>query len=161
MRLSPEGLAFLSHEEGLETSPYRDEADKLSIGVGHCFTAAELESGTLTIDGAVVPWRPGITLAQVQALLAQDCAPREDHLSRLLVPPLSDNQFAAAFSLFFNAQPPDTASVWAIINGGDWTDLKAHWLQWHWITVNGVKQESPKLLARRGREYDLWGTPDA
>ena len=36
MKLSPEGLAFLSHEEGFRTHPYDDQAGKpRCIGAGH------------------------------------------------------------------------------------------------------------------------------
>ena len=158
MRLSPEGLSFLSHEEGLRTAPYLDEANNWTIGVGHLITEAERAAGAITINGVTVPYKSGLTLQQVQDLLAQDCTPREAELSRILVCPLSDNQFAAAFSLYFNAQPPAGSSVWQVINGGDWTDLAAHWLQWDHVRVNGVLVESTNLKARRQRELDLWNT---
>ncbi len=161
VRLSSDGLAFLSHEEGLRTSPYLDEGNNWTIGVGHLITPQEQASGTILIGGTPAPYKQGLSLAQVRDLLAQDCAPRETDLSRIIVCPLSDNQFAAAFSLYFNAQPPASSTVWQIINGGDWTDLPAHWLQWDHVRVNGVLVESTKLKARRQRELDLWGTPDA
>lgn len=161
MKLSDSGLAFLSHEEGLETAPYLDKASRWTIGVGHLLLPGELSSGSLAINGVMVPWRAGLTLQQVQDLFAQDCAPRLAALSKIIVCPLSDNQAAAAFSLYFNAEPPPTASVWGTINGGDWTDLETHWLQWCRDKQHGVEVVDPELLGRRKREWALWGTPDA
>lgn len=158
MRLSSNGLAFLTHEEGVRTSQYLDNAGRPTIGIGHLLLPGELSSGSLSINGVMVPWKAGITLQQAQDLFAQDCAPRLNALSQILTCPLNDNETAAAFSLYFNAQPPAGASVWGIINGGDWTDLETHWKAWCHDKQDGVEVVDPELVGRRAREWDLWNT---
>lgn len=159
MRLSPEGLAFLEHEEGLKTSEYPDSGGNPTIGCGHLLTAVELASGNLSIKGQTVPWRSGITMAQVMDLLGQDCESREDALSRIVVCPLNDNEFAALFSLFFNADPKPDSGLFQTINGGDWTDLRLHWLAYNKVRKDGVLVEDEELKGRRQREWTLWNQP--
>lgn len=156
MRLSPDGLHFLTKEEGVQFAPYLDQAGKTTIGVGHLLTPDELAAGTITIDGTPVPWRPQLTAEQVTALLAQDCAERETALSNLIVCPLGAHQFDALFSLYFNIGDGNfkRSSLLKILNGGDWRALEEAWLMWKWA---GGK---PMLLGRRQREVVLWNTPD-
>lgn len=156
MRVSPAGLSFLEHEEGLSTSPYLDQAGKDTIGVGHLITDEEKASGTITINGQPVPWHAGLTLQQVQDLLAQDCAAREDALTALVVCPLNANQFDALFSLAYNIGLPalGRSSLLKQLNGGDWTDLETSWTAWRFA---GGK---PVLLGRRQREYALFTQPE-
>ena len=155
MRLSPEGLAFLEHEEGLKTSMYPDKGGRPTIGCGHLLLPTELESGSILIRGIAIPWRVGLTMPQVMDLLGQDCESREDALSRIVVCPLNDHEFAALFSLYFNAQPKPTSGLFETINGGDWTDLETHWKAYN--HVDGVVD--PELVGRRAREWALWNTP--
>jgi lysozyme len=152
MRLSPDGLAFLSHEEGLRTKPYQDQVGKWTIGCGHLITADEQSAQAIEINGIPVPYLDGITLQQVQDLLAQDCASRETALSSLVVPPLSANQFDALFSLFYNigAGAFGRSQLLKSLNGGDWTNLEAEWLAFRYAGGQ------PILLGRREREYALW-----
>ena len=152
MNLSPAGLAFLEHEEGLRTSSYPDSGGRLTIGVGHLLTETELESGSITIGETAIPWRPGLTLQQVTDLLGQDCAARETALSSLVICPLTQNQFDALFSLAYNIGLPafGRSSLLKILNGGDWTELDDAWQAWRFA---GGK---PVLLDRRNRELALF-----
>ena len=156
MRLSPEGLSFLSHEEGLQTSVYQDAKGLDTIGVGHLITDAEKASGTITIGGQPIPWRPGLTLQQVQDLFAQDCEAKEAELAPLLAFPPTQHQWDALCSLAFNIGIPafSRSSLLKMLNGGDWTGLEAAWEAWRFA---GGK---PILLERRKREYALFQTPD-
>ena len=157
MKLSPEGLAFLSHEEGFRTHPYDDQAGKPTIGVGHLLTDAERASGVLQINGLPVRYADGITPQQVQDLLAQDCQDRETAVSAMVVCPLSQHQFDAFMSLAYNIGlgALSRSQLLQGINGGDWTGLEDKWLAFKWA---GGK---PILLERRQREWALWSTPDA
>lgn len=155
MPLAPSGLAFLEHEEGMKTVPYKDRGGRWTVGCGHLVTPAELASGNLTINGTSVPWNSTLTMQQVQDLLAQDIAPREADLARIVVCPLNDNEAAALFSLYFNAQPKPDSGLFQTINGGDWTDLETHWKAYN--HVNGVVDQ--ELVGRRAREWTLWNTP--
>jgi lysozyme len=157
--LSPAGLAFLEHEEGFKTHPYQDSAGLDTIGVGHLITSAEHASSAILIDGLSVPWRGGITLAQVQALFAQDCAPRETALTSLVVCPLNTHQWDALFSLYFNIGDAHFrgSTLLAMLNGGDWTRLEVAWKAWKFA---GGK-EDPVLVARRAREWTLFQTAEA
>lgn len=158
MRLSPDGLSFLEHEEGLRTSAYEDQAGKLTIGCGHLLTSQELESGVLMIRGFAVPWKPGLTMPQVTDLLGQDCEGREVALTNLLVFPPAQHQFDALFSLYFNIGDGAFArsTLAKILNGGDWTGLDEAWLAWKFA---GGK---PVLLGRRQRELAMFhGKQDA
>jgi lysozyme len=156
VNLSDNGLAFLSHEEGLRTTVYQDHAGLDTIGVGHLITPQEKASGTILIGGTPAPYKQGLSLAQVRDLFAQDCAPREAALTGMVVCPLSDNQFAALFSLGFNIglKNLQASSALHIINGGDWTDLEAHWKLWN----HDGGTVDPELVGRRAREWDLWNT---
>lgn len=152
MRLSPGGLSFLEHEEGLRTSAYEDAAGKLTIGVGHLLTQEELDSGVIQLKGSPVPWRPNLTLQQVTDLLGQDCEAREVTLTNLLSFPPTQPQFDACFSLFFNIGEGafSRSSLLKVLNGGDWTNLEENWLAWRFA---GGK---PVLLDRRKREYAMF-----
>lgn len=152
MRLSPDGLAFLEHEEELKTAPYEDQAGKLTIGVGHLLTAQELASGVIQLKGTPVPWRPNLTLQQVTDLLGQDCEAREASLSALIVCPLEPHQFDPLFSLFFNIGEGafSRSTLLKVLNGGDWTGLEEAWLAFRFA---GGK---PILLGRRQREYQMF-----
>lgn len=154
MRLSPDGLAFLEHEEGIRNKPYQDQVGKWTIGCGHLVTSAEQEAGAIEINGIPVPYLDGITLQQVQDLLAQDCASRETELSSLVVCPLTANQFDALFSLFYNIGEGafGRSSLLKSLNGGDWTNLEQEWLAFRYAGGQ------PILLSRREREWGLWST---
>lgn len=157
MRLSPEGLAFLSHEEGLKTSLYTDAAGYPTIGVGHLLTDAEKASGAITINGSPVRYADGLTLQQVQDLLAQDCQNREIALSALVICPLTANQFDALFSLYFNigGKAFSGSTLLKALNGGDWTNLETDWLAFRFAGGQ------PILLGRRQREWAYFTQTEA
>ena len=56
MRMSQQGLQLLTQWEGYRRTVYDDVGGKATIGVGHLLTAAELSSGTITIDGQAASW---------------------------------------------------------------------------------------------------------
>lgn len=157
MPLDAAGIAFLAHEEGLRTAVYQDAAGLDTIGMGHLITPAEKTAEAIVIAGTAVPYKSGLSLAQVQALFAQDCQGREVSLTALVVPPLSQHQFNALFSLYYNIGDGHfrSSSALTIINGGDWTDLEAHWKLWN----HDGGRVDPALVARRTREWTLWETP--
>lgn len=155
MNLSPNGLAFLEHEEGVRLQPYKDAVGKDTIGVGHLLTPDELSSGNIVIDGATVPWQAGLTADQVAALLQDDCASRESSLSLLVQVPLTPNEFDALFSLYFNIgnHAFTGSTVLHLLNQRDYAGAGQHFLDWKYA---GGK---PILLGRRLRERALWQTP--
>jgi lysozyme len=101
MPISPAGLAFLTRLEGSRSQVYRDVAGLPTIGVGHLLTLAERQTQTLSIAGAWVDVTPGLSAAQIAALLQQDLEPVcacLDALGVALTPPQHD----ALCSFIFN-----------------------------------------------------------
>ena len=113
-----------------------------------------LPSGNVVIGGASVPWGDGLTQDQVTALCQQDCASREIALSSLVTVPLTQHQFDALFSLYFNIGGDHFhgSTVLHLLNQGDYAGAASHFTDWRFA---GGK---PILLPRRLREQALWNS---
>lgn len=155
-QLSPRGLAFLIHEEGVVLKKYLDAAGYPTIGVGHLLTPGELTSGMLTIDGKQVDWRKGLTAQQAQALFRQDVGYFEKAVDRLIDVPLSIPQFDALVSFTYNVGAETKglkgSTLRRILNAGDYVGVPAQMSRW----VKSGGKRDPVLVARRKRESALW-----
>ena len=80
MRLSEAGLALLKQSEGFRDRAYLDVAGFQTIGYGHRLLPTELGPN-------------GINEAQAALILAQDEAPAEGSVTRLVKVPLTQGQF--------------------------------------------------------------------
>lgn len=146
MRLDAAGLAFLSDQEGVRTSPYNDSAGHATIGIGHL-----IHLGPVT--AADVRRYRGFTRADAIKLLKSDVASREKTVERLVHVPLNQNEFTALVSLLFNIGDGNFASSTALrkLNAGDRRGAFDAFLMW--------KRGGPGLIARRRRERALALTP--
>jgi lysozyme len=95
MRLSAQGLARLTQEEGLRLKPYNDSAGHATIGVGHL-----IHRGAVT--AADVARYARFSRADAIALLAQDVRPREQFVEQVVKVSLNQNEFDALVSFVFN-----------------------------------------------------------
>lgn len=144
--------AIISHE-GLETSPYRDTAGLLTIGVGHLLTRSELASGKVVIRGEKIHWDEGISTTQAMDLLDQDLDIAEDAVERL-APGLTDNQFDALVSFVFNVGVGafEHSTLLKKIRAGELDAVPAQMMRW----VRSGDAFPPGLPKRRAAEGALW-----
>lgn len=87
MKTSQNGINFIKQHEGLKLETYTCSAGKLTIGYGHT-------SGVT----------PGMKITEKQAedFLCQDLKRFESALNKLVIVPLTQNQFDALVSFTFN-----------------------------------------------------------
>lgn len=142
MRLDAEGLAFLSREEGLRTSPYNDSQGFATIGVGHLLHKSP-------VTAADASRFHGFTRADAIKLLKSDVAGRERAVERLVKVRLNQNEFNALVSLVFNIGEGAFASSTVLrkLNAGDRRGAFDAFLMWR---VGG-----PGLIFRRRREREM------
>ena len=149
MRMSAEGLAFLSAEEGLRLDPYNDSAGHATIGIGHL-----IHHGPVT--AADRQRFAGFTRADAIRLLKADVAPREAAVTRLVKVPIGQNAFNALVSFVFNIGAPafEGSTMLRKLNAGDRPGAADELLRW--------KVGGPGLIFRRQRERALFlsGAPE-
>ncbi|MDX2073502.1 MAG: lysozyme [Alphaproteobacteria bacterium] len=88
MKISENGLLLIKRFEGFSATPYLCPAGKLTIGYGHVLAPHLL--------------RGPVTIKEAEKLLLADLAPVEAAINRLVVAPLTQNQFDALCSLTYN-----------------------------------------------------------
>lgn len=147
MRMSANGLAFLSREEGLKLVPYNDSVGHATIGVGHL-----LHRGRVT-DADRRRYR-GFTRADAIRLFKRDLAPREAAVERMIDVPTNENEFDALVSLDFNIGEGGFAgsTVRRELNRGRRHSAANAFLMW---------RIPPELIGRRRRERALFLRPGA
>lgn len=145
MQLSANGLHFLKNQEGVRLKVYKCAAGKDTIGVGHCLSEAEKESGA---------FKDGITLAQAEALCLKDCEHYLKAIAQLVKVPLSQNQVDALLSFTFNLgiNALGQSTLLKKLNRRDYRGAADEFLRWD--MCNGKHLEG--LQKRRQRERDLF-----
>lgn len=134
MKISANGLKFITQEEGKKLKVYLDIAGLPTIGVGHLIKPGE-------------DFSAGITDEQAETLLATDVSKVDEVLTRL-APNLTQNQHDACADFGFN------------LGVGSLRTLLAHGIDQipvqilRWDKAGG--KEVPALLARRQRELALF-----
>lgn len=150
MKTSAAGIAKIRAYEGCVLHVYKDQVGLDTIGVGHLITAAERAMPELmALYGA------GITQAQAEALLALDLAPAESAIASLVRVALNQEQFDSLVSFVFNVGASGFAGsslLKAINAGASHAEIRADFLKWDKVRVNGVLVESSGLKARRTEE---------
>lgn len=150
MNISPAGLDVIIGHEGVRRMRYRDVAGHWTIGVGHLMTASELNSGYIDINGKRVKWAVGLSERQVRDLLSQDVQVAVRAVKRLVKVRLSQNQFDALVSWFFNfgESKVKNSTLLKKLNAGDYdavpTELK------RWVHAGGKRVQG--LINRRNAE---------
>lgn len=154
--LSPRGVAFLVHEEGIRLAKYLDSAGLPTIGIGHLLTPEELTTGQIAVHGVLVPWRPRLTRVQVMAIFDRDTDWFEDAVRRLVTVPLRQAQFDTLVSFVYNIGAERRgfkgSTCRRLLNTGDYASVPAQMSRW----VNSGGKRDPVLVARRKRESTLW-----
>jgi lysozyme len=149
VKTSPNGLAFVTREEGEVDRVYSDQVGVPTIGVGHALRAGE-------------SYPSGITHEQAEAFLAQDVATAEAEVNRDVRVPLTQSQFDALVDFTFNCGTGamHSSSALAKLNAGDYAGCADALLLWDKGTIHGHLVLLPVLLARRTAERALFLAPD-
>lgn len=143
MKTSDAGRAKIEAREGRRLLAYKDTKGVLTIGVGH--------------TGRMSPPKvtPGMTItaAQCDAMLAADLAPVEAAINKALKVPVSQNEFDALVSLYFNVGDGYVATSTIIkkLNLGDVAGAAAAFDLYH---------KPPEIIERRNSEKVQFLTPD-
>lgn len=153
---SPNGIKQLIQLEGLRTFTYACSAGVLTIGVGHALTSTEQSNGYILIGGVPVYYNNGLTVTQVEQLLAQDLKRFERTINRTVTVPLNQNQFDALVSFCFNIGGGAflDSTLLLVLNHGDYAGVPAQMRRWVRVTGTIV----PGLQARREKEIKLYLT---
>lgn len=148
MQISQTGINFIvNNEGGYRLVCYKDSAGLLTIGAGH-----KVEPGENVALGQTC------TINQVVGLFAIDSETVVNAINDLLTVFVTQNQFEALCSLVYNigAEAFKTSTVLREINENDYAHAADAFLLWNKITVNGIKEISAGLVARRERERALF-----
>ncbi len=161
MRLSPQGRAFIEGYEARIPTAYKDSAGKWTIGIGHLITDEEHRTGDIVIDGLAIPWpTAGLTDVRMDALFAQDLAPREHALDDLLTSAPTQQQYDAMLSLLFNIGEANfaTSTVRRKFNAGDYEHAADAILLFHnkRNPVTHALEYSEGLMKRRVAEREMF-----
>lgn len=142
--ISPKGLALLKSHEGFRATVYLDQAGLPTIGYGH----------------RVLPDETFGTIDQVEAtqLLIDDVAEATDAVRRLVLVPLMPHELDALVSLVYNigAGAFGNSTLLKKLNANDRAAAAVEFDRWVFVTVNGAKQRSAGLAARRTAERKLF-----
>lgn len=138
-RVNERGLALIKEYEGLRLRAYRCPGQVWTIGYGH----------TRTVHPQME-----ITAAEAEQLLKEDLFVVEQALSRLVLVPLTDNQFAALASFVFNVGIGnfEKSTLLHLLNRGWYEQVPAQLTRWN--KVRG--EEIGGLARRRAAEGRLW-----
>lgn len=163
MKLSEAGRKFIEGYEKRTPTAYKDSAGKWTIGIGHLITPTEMETDRLWIGNDVLPWHiVEMTDAQMDTLFAQDIAPREAALDKMLLRPdmWSQQQYDAMFSLLYNIGEENfrTSTVRRKANADDDEHAADAFLLWHneHDPVTHQLVFSPGLMKRRIAERAMF-----
>ena len=148
MKISDEGLEFITREEGIVLQIYKDPVGLPTIGVGHLLTREEKIGGKFA---------RGITRDEALDLLRKDASYAEDVINRAVKVPLNQNQFDALCSMVFNIGTGafQKSTLLKILNAGDYDGVPKQIVKW----VRAGGKILPGLVSRRKNEIMLWQKP--
>ena len=157
MKVSQRLTELVKHHESVRTKPYRCPALLWTVGVGHVIDPAHI--GVKYEDRKSLPIPPGwdriLSMAEVDALLAQDLAKFERGVARLCPGSIDrQSQFDALVSFSFNVGLGNLqrSSIRMRYNRGDIEGAAEAFLMW---TKAGGKV-LPGLVKRRNDEKALF-----
>jgi len=145
MHINEAGLAIIKESEGHNLKPYQDGGHWF-VGYGHA------------VDGP----GPAIREAEAEVFLRQDLAVCEGKTGDAVTQTVSANEFSAMVSLCYNLgwQNFVASSVVAKLNTGDRAGAADAFLLFTKATIDGARQELPRLRARREKERALFLKPE-
>ena len=105
MKVSKEAIEGIKKDEGVRTKPYRCPALLWTVGVGHVIDQNHIRVKFDDRKNLPIPdgWDRVLSMAEVDALLAQDLATFERGVLRLCPSGLTQGRFDALVSFSFNA----------------------------------------------------------
>jgi GH24 family phage-related lysozyme (muramidase) len=166
MHISEEGVRLIAKWEEFVPYIYDDKVPKRRID-GQLqypeWEGARLR-GTLTIgyghtNAAGPPhltYGLHVTKEEAEKILADDLAPCERDVARLVKVKLSQHQFDALVSFTFNCGAGNLKKLVARLNQGDYDDVPRRMM--NYVTSKGERMRG--LVNRRTAEVKLWNTPD-
>lgn len=148
MLVNQETLNFITSQEGLKLTAYKDGAGVPTIGVGHT-------------EG--VHMGMAITVTQAYNFLKADAQNAANQLLAVVTVPLTDNQLTALISFVFNLGIGNFKSSTLLkkLNAKDYAGAADQFKVWNLVynPVTKKKEPSPGIIARRNREATLFMTP--
>lgn len=140
MRTSQAGTELIQSFEGCKLNAYVCPAGVLTIGWGH--TGKDVTPGQC------------ISQARADELLAQDLAPRERDVERLVKVPLTQHQFDALVSFVYNLGAGALAGSTLLkkLNAGNYAGAADEFLKWN----KAGGKVLPGLSRRRAAERELF-----
>ena len=157
MKVSPAAIAMIKHHEGVRTRPYRCPALLWTIAVGHVIDPTHAavkyeERRNLPIPAG---WDRTLTMAEVDAILAQDLSRFERGVLRLC-PAAAGRQgvFDSLVSFAFNVGLGNLqrSSLRMKTNRGDFEDAADEFLKW----TKAGGRVLPGLVKRRNDERAMY-----
>jgi|SRR5579863_656755 len=150
MQVSPQGLALIQSEEGLNLTSYPD-AGGYSIGYGHFITAADYT------NFGILP-EAGVTITQDVAnqLLSDDLLNVENIINENVTVVLSQNQFDALADFVYNIGSGNFLSSTLLkdLNAGNYEAAAGQFVLWN----KSQGQVKTGLTTRRLAETNLFQT---
>ncbi len=145
--MSANGINQLKFLEGEKFTVYFDEAGHKTVGTGH----KVLPSENLNVGDSITPLEAG-------KYLRNDLNLAERSIRKNVLVPLNQNQFDALTSFVFNVgtDPFANSTLLRKLNEYDYSGALAEFPRWKFVTINGIKEESPGLIKRRKYEQDLF-----
>lgn len=140
MKVSPDGIDFLTHEEGLRLTAYHDSRGVPTIGYGH--TGVDVTHADVTAGRT-------ITHAEAEAFFRKDLERFELIVLRVTPATLTQGQFDALVSLAYNIGAVAFAGSTLVrkLKAGDAKGACCEFVKW-----KKAGADPDRLLARRARE---------
>jgi lysozyme len=144
MKFSDAGIAWLAKYEGFRSRSYQDQAGIWTIGYG-----------TISLNGQPVTEGMEVNQLVALALMRGNFTDTVAAINRLVIAPITQDQFDALVSLAYNIGTGAFAgsTVLKVINSGGRV-TEDMFTRWNKVRVNGVLVESNGLELRRRSEYE-------
>jgi len=156
VKVSKEAIEGIKKDEGVRTKPYRCPALLWTVGVGHVIDQNHIRVKFDDRKNLPIPdgWDRILSMAEVDAILAQDLATFERGVLRLCPSGLTQGRFDALVSFSFNVGLGNLqrSTIRMKHNRGDFEGAAESFMAW---TKAGGK-ELPGLVKRRKHERALY-----
>jgi lysozyme len=156
VKVSKEAIEGIKKDEGVRTKPYRCPALLWTVGVGHVIDQNHIRVKFDDRKNLPIPdgWDRVLSMAEVDAILAQDLATFERGVLRLCPSGLTQGRFDALVSFSFNVGLGNLqrSTIRMKHNRGDFEGAAESFMAW---TKAGGK-ELPGLVKRRKHERALY-----
>ena len=156
MKVSKEAIEGIKKDEGVRTKPYRCPALLWTVGVGHVIDQNHIRVKFDDRKNLPIPdgWDRVLSMAEVDALLAQDLATFERGVLRLCPSGLTQGRFDALVSFSFNVGLGNLqrSTIRMKHNRGDFTGAAEAFMAW----TKAGGRELPGLVKRRKHEREMY-----